>query len=204
MRHAILLYSLVGAALAFGAVAMPSDADASGTAQPPAHPQQQTQRGSIMPENRLHSGQALAFPDIAMAELERVGPERFAASEYRPGTIRHIVLFRYRDGLSQADIDQVTSRFLEMKRTALRRGKPYIVDIEAGTQMSGEGVDGGFQQAFIATFQSEGDRNYYVGAPIISDPAFFDATHQAFKDHVGPLLAPVNGVLVFDFRADPE
>ena len=53
------------------------------------------------------------------------------------------------------------------------------------------------EQGFVVTFASAGDRNYYVGEPVISDSRFIDPVHADFKAFVGPLLAP-GGVLVFD------
>ncbi|WP_233549088.1 Dabb family protein, partial [Clavibacter lycopersici] len=77
---------------------------------------------------------------------------------------------------------------------------PYIRSLHAGRQSSPEGVGRGFELGFVLTFSSEGDRNLYLGEPLIADPACIDAQHAAFKDLVGPLLAPdPHGVLVFDF-----
>jgi pimeloyl-ACP methyl ester carboxylesterase len=121
--------------------------------------------------------------------------------DYRPGTVRHVVLFRYKDDVSEAQRDEVKTRFLNLARESQRDGRSYIVSIETGAQNSGEGADQGLQQGFIVTFRSEGDRNYYVGRPLVTDPAFLDPAHEAFKQFVGPLLAP-NGVLVFDFTVD--
>ena len=57
--------------------------------------------------------------------------------------------------------------------------------------------------AFVVRFASEGDRNFYVGAPIVTDPAYCDRQHHAFKGIVGPRLDRQGaGVLVFDFRAE--
>lgn len=66
-------------------------------------------------------------------------------------------------------------------------------------ETSGEGADQGLEQGFIVTFNSEGDRNYYVGQPVVTDSGFYDPKHQAFKDFVGPLLASTAAALVFDF-----
>ena len=83
-------------------------------------------------------------------------------------------------------------------KQSTRADKPYTIDIIAGQQISGEAADGGFQQAFIVTFQSLGDRNFYVGEPIVTDPHYYDAQHAEFKTFVQPYLAN-DGVLVFDF-----
>ncbi len=56
----------------------------------------------------------------------------------------------------------------------------------------------------MLTFSSEGDRNLYLGGPLIADPARIDHQHAAFKEFVGPLLAAdPHGVLVFDFTEAP-
>ncbi|MBV2141955.1 Dabb family protein [Falsochrobactrum sp. TDYN1] len=135
------------------------------------------------------------------AQQRDIGTTAFTAHDYRPGTVQHIVLFRYKNSVTPAQIKETRERFLALKDEARRDGKPYILRLEAGAQNSGEGVDHGFQEGFIVTFASEGDRNYYVGTPVVSDPRFYDAAHQRFKDFVGPLLAEKDGVLVFDFNA---
>ena len=135
------------------------------------------------------------------AEQDAVGTAAFVARNYKPGPVVHIVLFRFAPGVSPAQRDQAERRFLALRHTALRDGAPYIEEIVAGAQCSGEGADRGFELAVVVRFASEGDRNFYVGAPIVADPTFFDPVHQAFKEAVGPLLAPdPAGVLVVDFR----
>ena len=132
-------------------------------------------------------------------ELKTVGMSRFVDQTYKPGVIRHIVLFRYRETVSKEERREVTRRFLSLQKS-LRNGAPYIVSIEEGAQISGEGADKGFEQAFVVTFRSQGDRNYYVGKPIITNPDSYDLEHQAFKEFIKPFLAP-EGVLVFDYTA---
>ena len=144
-------------------------------------------------------------PDAAArlrAERDAVGTAAFVARDYRPGPVVHIVLFRFAPHVSAAQRQDAKGRFLALRHTALRDGAPYMQEIVAGAQCSGEGADRGFELAVVVRFASEGDRNFYVGAPIVADPAFFDPVHQAFKEAVGPLLAPgPTGVLVVDFRA---
>lgn len=130
-------------------------------------------------------------------ELEAVGASGFVDRDYKVGVVRHIVLFRYRDAISNEDQREVTRRFLALQGS-LRNGAPYIVSIEEGAQNSGEKMDGGFDQAFLVTFRSQGDRNYYVGQPIVRNPDFYDPAHHAFKEFVSEFLAP-EGVLVFDY-----
>lgn len=131
------------------------------------------------------------------AELDEVGIERFTASDYRPGTVTHIVLFRYRPEVTEAQRAEITRRFHALAQTE-RDGEPYIVSITSGDQCSGEARRDGFEQAFVVTFRSLGDRNFYVGEPVFSQPEHLDRVHAGFKVFVSPFLA-TDGVLVFDF-----
>jgi hypothetical protein len=140
----------------------------------------------------------LSAADRIKQELADVGVEQFTASDYKPGTVRHIVLFRYASTVTPTEKREVIRRFLALKTLAKRNGKNYIVSIDTGGEISGEGADQGLEQGFIVTFRSQGDRNYYVGQPVVTDANFYEPAHQAFKDFVGPLLDQ-NGAVVFDF-----
>lgn len=141
--------------------------------------------------------------DLLRAELAAVGPARFTARDYKPGTVIHIVLFRFKPHVSADEREDVKRRFLALKQDGRRDGHPYIEDIVAGAQTSGEGAERGFEMAFVVRFASEGDRNFYVGAPIVTDPSCSDQQHEAFKKAVGSRIADDGwGVLVFDFRAE--
>ncbi|RFT83794.1 Dabb family protein [Serratia marcescens] len=144
--------------------------------------------------------ESAAMVDKLSQSRQSVGSEVFTAGDYKPGLLKHIVLFKYKKTITQAQRDAVTSRFLSLKRS-MRPGAdaPYILSIVEGVQNSGEGVDGGFEQGFIVTFKSEGDRNYYVGKPLVDTEGDYDEAHDAFKQFVAPLLSDDNGVLVFDF-----
>jgi hypothetical protein len=134
------------------------------------------------------------------AELREVGVERFTARDYRPGRVSHIVLFRFAESVSDEKKLEVANRFHALAASE-RHGAPYISSIASGVQQSGEVDAGGYEYGFVVLFDSLGDRNYYVGAPIVEDPAYFDGPHADFKDFVGPLLAATNGAQVFDFIA---
>jgi len=98
-----------------------------------------------------------------------------------------------------AQRDEVIGRFLALA-DAKRDGARYMESMTGGPPMGGESLESGFEQGFVLTFASAGDRNYYVGEPVISDSRFFDPVHAEFERFVGPLLAP-DGVLVFDAAA---
>jgi hypothetical protein len=129
------------------------------------------------------------------AELAEVGPERFTARDYRPESVRHIVLFRYRPDVTPAERDEVARRFRALADSRRADGPGYIVSIEAGVQASGEGAGQEFDLGVVVTFSSVGDRNYYVGTPVVEDSRYFDGVHAEFKDFAGPYL---DGVQVFD------
>jgi len=131
-------------------------------------------------------------------DLQTVGVQEFTSPDYKPGLIRHIVLFRYTGTTTDAQKEEVKTRFLALQQLCKRDGKRYIVSIDTGSNNSGEGADQGLEQGFIVTFKSQGDRNYYVGQPVVTDPNYYEPAHQAFKDFVGPLLDQ-GGALVFDF-----
>jgi hypothetical protein len=132
-------------------------------------------------------------------QLAEVGPATFTARDYRPATVRHVVLFRYRDDVTGEQQQEVLRRFRALADSE-RDGERYVVSIEAGEQASGEGA-APFRHGIVVTFASEGDRNYYVGTPVLDDPAHLDPAHAQFKEFVGPLLHPSDGVLVFDVVA---
>ena len=159
-------------------------------------------------------------PPMAHAEAEQppatckepIDPKEFTDPRYEPGLLRHIVLFRFKDPAAQKEY---TQRFLELQEKCLRKdGKKYILSIETGTQNSCEQHSRGYQQAFLVTFQSAGDRNYYVGTPIVTDEQYYDLVHDQYKKDVGAHLEPTpdppphpspganDGALVFDFAIE--
>lgn len=117
------------------------------------------------------------------------------ARDFRPGLVRHVVPFRFLDDVDQAARDETEQRFRSLAFARRHDGQPYVVSIVAGPQTSPEDTAHPLDLGFLVTFASEGDRNYYVGRPVVTDPEYFCAAHDAFKQFVGPLLADV---VVFD------
>lgn len=136
--------------------------------------------------------------EALLAELADVGVERFTASDYRPGTVTHIVLIRFAAGVGVHERAEAQRRFLDLITTE-RNGSRYITSIAGGEQRSGE-PNNEFDAGFVLTFASLGDRNFYVGEPIVTDPAFYDTVHAQFKQYLAPLVAPDRpAVEVLDF-----
>ncbi|WP_182960888.1 Dabb family protein [Gluconacetobacter tumulisoli] len=148
----------------------------------------------------------VAPPDAAAVAVQQVmaqvGAATFTAPDFRPGLVRHVVLFRFLKSATPFQRAEVVRRFLELAVDSRRPdGQPLVVSIETGAQDSGEGQDEGYEIGFLVTFRSEGDRNYYVGRPVVNQPGLFDPAHDAFKAFAAPYLA---GTMVFDYRVAAE
>ena len=74
--------------------------------------------------------------------------------------LRHVVLFKFKEGTSTEDIKKVEEAF-----SALPSKIPQITDYEWGTNNSPEGLDKGFTHSFFLTFKSEEDRAIYLPHP---------------------------------------
>jgi stress responsive alpha/beta barrel protein len=116
--------------------------------------------------------------------------------------IKHIVAFKYKPTVTQLQKDEVMNRFLALKQECKRDGKNYIVSLIGGDcTESLEGLTGGFEQAFVVTFNNPDDYKYYAGQPFSSP---FDLAHDEFKKFAIPFLSvdeegKTNGAIVFDF-----
>lgn len=102
-------------------------------------------------------------------------------SKEQKGLLRHVVSFKFKDGATPEQIQEVVDAF-----AALEKKIPFIVDFECGTNVSPEGLTKGFTHCFIATFKSAKDRDAYLPHP----------EHKAFGKLLGPIL---DDVMVIDF-----
>jgi lysophospholipase L1-like esterase len=87
--------------------------------------------------------------------------------------LRHVVLFRFKEGTSPEDIQKVEEAF-----AALPGQIPQIADFEWGTDVSVENLADGFTHCFFVSFRSEEDRATYLPHP----------AHQKFIEIVKPHL----------------
>jgi hypothetical protein len=101
--------------------------------------------------------------------------------EKKSGQLRHVVLFKFKEGTSPADIQKVEAAFV-----ALPSKIAEIKDFEWGINNSPEGLDKGFTHCFFLTFDSEEGRAVYLPHP----------AHKAFGKVLGPHL---DDVLVLDY-----
>ena len=96
--------------------------------------------------------------------------------------VRHIVLFRFKEGITQEKIDECFSALQDMMGRI-----PGILEFEHGPNNSPEGLNEGFTHGFIMTFDSPKSRDAYLPHPI----------HEECKELVVPCL---ERVVVFDFN----
>jgi hypothetical protein len=94
--------------------------------------------------------------------------------------VNHIVLMRWKDGTSEADI----ARTSELAQ-ALLTDVPGVLAMTDGPSVSIEGIERGYDYALLVRFDSLASRDAYLPHP----------THQTYVDHISPIAAEV---LVFD------
>ncbi len=98
--------------------------------------------------------------------------------------LRHVVMFKFKDSTSTADIQKVEAAF-----RALPSKIKEIKSLEWGKNNSPEGLNNGFTHCFFLTFASEADRAAYLPHP----------DHKAF----GAVLTPhLDKVMVLDYWAE--
>lgn len=83
-----------------------------------------------------------------------------AAAFQTPGQVRHVVVFKYKAGATDAQTQQVTAAFM-----ALKDKIPGVVAIEHGVNHSPEGLNQGFTHAYLVTFVDAKARDAYLPHP---------------------------------------
>jgi hypothetical protein len=104
-----------------------------------------------------------------------------AAQAQKSGTkvLRHVVLFKFKDGTAPADVKKVEDAF-----SALSGKIKLIKGYEWGTNSSPENLNQGLTHCFFVTFSSDKDRDDYLVHP----------DHKAFVDVLSPHLDKVTVV----------
>ena len=97
--------------------------------------------------------------------------------------LRHVVLFKFKDGSQPGDIKKVEEAF-----AGLANKIKLIKDFEWGTNNSPENLNQGLTHCFIVTFSSDKDRDDYLVHP----------DHKAFVEVLSPHL---DKVTVLDYWA---
>ncbi|THG94524.1 hypothetical protein EW026_g6968 [Hermanssonia centrifuga] len=108
----------------------------------------------------------------------------------RPGETVHIVLFQYSPSVTASVKHDVSHAFMALKDTCrLPDGSKYILSIDGGLNTSPEEKTKGMEHAFVVTFRTARERDYYLDQ---------DAAHQVFK---ASIAEKVQDVVVFDFES---
>ena len=95
--------------------------------------------------------------------------------------LRHIVLFKFKDGTTNEQIKKFESSFCSLPSKI-----DAIYDYEWGTDVSVENRSQGFTHCFIVTFLAEADRDKYL-------------PHPAHKELVAILEPHLDKVIVIDY-----
>ena len=99
------------------------------------------------------------------------------------GPLRHVVLFKFKDDATKAQVQQIVAAFQTLPTKI-----PGIAAFEWGTDNSPEGLADGFTHCFVVTFKDPPSRDAYL-------------PHQAHKDCVAILKPQLDKVLVIDYFA---
>ncbi|MBQ5946520.1 Dabb family protein [Massilia sp. ST3] len=90
-----------------------------------------------------------------------------------PASLRHVVLFSFKDSASAEQVDAIVSDF-----ESLEAAISGIAGFEWGTNVSPEGLNDGFSHCFTLSFASLEDRDAYLVHP----------EHQRFVSTLGGCL----------------
>lgn len=105
------------------------------------------------------------------------------AGQTPKGQVRHVVVFKYKQGATEEQIRQVTEAFRDLK------GKiPGIVSIEHGVNNSPENLNKGFTHVYLLTFEDAKARDAYLPHP----------EHKKFGELLGKLNI-LEDVFVVDY-----
>ncbi|MBL4884758.1 MAG: Dabb family protein [Planctomycetaceae bacterium] len=97
---------------------------------------------------------------------------------------RHVVLFKFKEDATKAQIQEIVTAFGELKNQI-----DTVLSYEYGTDVSPEKLAKGFSHCFFVTFRSKADLEAYLP----------HAAHQAFTAKLKPILSDV---LVVDYWAE--
>jgi Stress responsive A/B Barrel Domain. len=100
--------------------------------------------------------------------------------------IQHSVFLRFKAAVTDAEKESIYAEI-----SALRDAIPGILDFHAGSNVSPEGLSGGYNDGFVVTFEDAEVRDYYLTHP----------RHRAVSDRiVNATDGGLSGILVFDME----
>lgn len=95
--------------------------------------------------------------------------------------VTHIVLFKYRPDLSWKDFESHFDSFKALQSRCIHHdtGKPYMLSMRMGKNLSWEAFGKGMTHGFVLEFASQNDLDYYLTQ---------DPVHLDFSKKAGPLI----------------
>jgi hypothetical protein len=96
--------------------------------------------------------------------------------------VKHIALFKFKEGTAPEHIDQVLEQILELSESI-----EGIEDYVSGVNNNPEGLNQGFTHGFVMTFKDAAARDAYVVHP----------DHERVK---AGLLPSIESIVIFDFE----
>ena len=114
---------------------------------------------------------------LSLLALTMITSSAFSAD----GPIRHVVHFKFKAEATPAQIETVVKAFAELKTKI-----SAVESMEAGTNVSPEGLSKGFTHCWIVSFKNAADRDTYLK----------HADHTAFVSILKPIM---EDALVVDF-----
>ena len=124
----------------------------------------------------------LAVVLIAVS-LNAVAADSGNAKNKKPGKVKHMVAFKFKEGTPQTEIDKLNAAFADLEKKI-----DVIRTFDTGTNNSPENLNKGTTHGYLLTFDSEADRDTYLNHP----------THKEFGSMAGKILADV---FVIDFTS---
>ena len=112
-----------------------------------------------------------------------LSPSHTMSAEKNDRVLRHIVMYKFRDSLTTAQLQEVIDAF-----SALPQKIDTIIGFEAGTNTSTEGKSDGLTHVFVVTFANDKGRDTYL-------------MHPAHLDYVKLARDKREKVVVFDYWA---
>lgn len=106
-----------------------------------------------------------------------------AASAIAAGEFRHVVFFKFKDGTTPEQVQEIEKAFAELPKKI-----NTIVSYEWGTSESVEKLNDGFTHCFLVTFKDKAGLEAYLPAE----------AHKEFGKKLKPLLEKA---FVFDYTA---
>ncbi len=129
---------------------------------------------------RIATFALLAF---ALALYSRPAPCDAAEAETSGKVLRHIVMYKFKDSLTPAEVQEVVDAFLQLPKKI-----DTVASLEHGTNVSQEGKSEGMTHVFVVTFADEAALNAYL-------------KHPAHQEYVNLAKNRREKVVVFDYWA---